>query len=198
MCQLGDKQAIVKRVHTPCQQDLLHAEPEPKQQLVSVIEQTATEAEVVTWMSNNKVPRSELGARHTDGSTALISACRRGMAEVAQSLLAVGAPVHDVNDLGDSALHWASFKAAEVELMVDVVEQLLAAGADPSAIGDCGNTPLHLAAACRSALVRRCTHMHHAQMASKVICTCRPLHLISYINRGHWHICSDRDLHRLT
>lgn len=76
------------------------------------------------------------------------------MAEVAKSLLSVNAAVKDVNDVGDTALHWACFNATEVDGMVDVVEQLLAAGADPSAIGDCGNTPLHLAATCRSALVR--------------------------------------------
>lgn len=179
MFSMGDKKAIVKRVHTACQHDLLPAEPEPKQHLVSIIEQATTEAEVVTWMYNNKVHRSELGARHTDGSTALISACRRGMAEVAKSLLAVSAPVHDVNDVGDTALHWASFKAAEVEHMVDVVEHLLAAGADPSAIGDCGNTPLHLAATCRSALVCRRTQMHQPQtsnLLSTVTCISRPLH----------------------
>lgn len=132
-----------------------HAEAETKQQLVSIIEQATDEAEVTSWMASNKVPRAELGARHVDGSTAIISACRRGMAEVAKSLLAVNAPVQDVNDIGDSALHWASLKAAEVDGMVDVVEQLLSAGADPSAVGDCGNTPLHLAAASRSPLVRR-------------------------------------------
>ena len=133
------------------------AEVETKQQLVSVIEQATVEADVVSWMTSNKIVRAELGARYSDGSTALVSACRRGMVEVAKSLLSVNAPVQDANDLGDTALHWACLKAVEVDGMVEVVEKLLAAGADPSAIGDCGNTPLHLAAASKSALVRTCT-----------------------------------------
>lgn len=114
----------------------------------------------MSWMSTNKVPRSELGTKSIDGSTAIISACRRGMAEVAKALLAVNAPVQDANDAGDSALHWACLNASEIDGMVDVVEQLLAAGADPSALGDCGNTPLHLAAACRSALVRHADRVY--------------------------------------
>eukprot|EP00892_Ulva_mutabilis_P006056 jgi/Ulvmu1/3822/UM018_0033.1 len=138
------------------------ADVETKQQLVAIVEQATTEADVISWMSANKVPRAQLGARNTDGSTALISACRRGMAEVAKSLLAVNAPAQDVNDLGDSALHWACFRASEVDAMVEVVEQLLAAGADPSAVGDRGNTPLHLAAACRSPMAIQLLIMYGA------------------------------------
>jgi hypothetical protein len=76
------------------------------------------------------------------------------MASIAKALLQMQAPVNITNNVGDTALHWACFRAREVDGMTDVIEHLLLAGAEPSAVGDIGNTPLHLAAAASSVPVR--------------------------------------------
>jgi ankyrin repeat protein len=126
-------------------------------QLVDVILNAKDEAEVTAWMEANTILRSALSYRHPeDGTPALIAACRRGMVNVATSLLAVDVPVQDTNSFGDTALHWACLWSSEVTGMLDVVERLLVAGADPSAVGDVGNTPVHLAATANNVMVRSC------------------------------------------
>lgn len=143
-------------------------------QLVDVILHAKEQIEVLRWMESNKVLRCELSYRHPeDGTPALTAACRRGMVEVAISLLEVQCPVQDTNVSGDTALHWACLWSSEVPGMEDVVERLLIAGADPSAVGDVGNTPLHLAATANNLMVRdywstRCKAATGSKLASSV------------------------------
>jgi ankyrin repeat protein len=98
---------------------------------------------------------SLLGARDTDGSTALHCAAWKGHLEVVEHLLAAGSDVHAHNGnehWGTTALHAAAHanNGAIAKVLID-------AGADVNATDPQGRTPLHH------------TTFHKAKAAAKVL-----------------------------
>ena len=82
--------------------------------------------------------RPRLGHRNQAGDSALMLAVLRGHEEVAELLIAAGAPV---NHEGWAPLHYAAFEGREA-----LVDRLLAAGADPGALAPNQANALMLAA----------------------------------------------------
>jgi hypothetical protein len=155
---------------------------------VDVIYHASSEAEVISWMSAHKVPRSEIAHRHKeDGASALLLAVRKRMHAVTKSLLQVQVPVNDANDVGDTPLHWACWRSRDVPEMVTTVELLLLAGADTNVVGDLGNTPLHLAATANCVMV--CPAACSAHVAASALCV---IHTAArYPPSCEWLSCKD-------
>ena len=96
-------------------------------------------AGVRTWLQRG----ADVAAAQGDGMTALHWAAERGHADIADALLAAGAPVGATTRLGRyTPLHLAARRGHAA-----VVTRLLAAKADAAAVASTGVTPLHLAAA---------------------------------------------------
>ncbi len=94
---------------------------------------------VRTWLQRG----ADVAAAQGDGMTALHWAAERGHADIADALLAAGAPVGATTRLGRyTPLHLAARRGHAA-----VVTRLLAAKADAAAVASTGVTPLHLAAA---------------------------------------------------
>ena len=139
--------------------------PPAKIQLASVISEAASENDVLAWLAQHNIKRSELAHQQEPTlSTALMLAVRRCMLAVTSSLLSVQAPVQIADRSGDTPLHWACLRSGEVPGMVGTLEQLLEAGADANAIGDLGNTPLHLAATANCVAAIKLLVMHGAAL----------------------------------
>ena len=89
---------------------------------------------------------TDVAAATLDGSTALLWACYRDDLDIAQLLLAAGAPVNVANDLGVTPL-WAASENRSVVM----VELLLDADADPNVALLSGETAVMVAARSGSA-----------------------------------------------
>jgi len=85
--------------------------------------------------------QADLGARNSEGDTALHRAVEIGLRRLLEVLLARGADAHARTKNGEAALHLAALHPEPI--FADI---LLAAGADPRARNADGETPLHWAA----------------------------------------------------
>jgi len=89
-----------------------------------------------------------------DGTTALMTASRRGHSETVALLISAGANVHAQGRWRSTALHWAADAASQPVLTagrpLEVIEILVAAGADVNARDSNGQTALMIAARSRS------------------------------------------------
>ena len=85
--------------------------------------------------------QADLGARTSEGDTALHRAVEIGLRRLLEVLLARGADAHARTKNGEAALHLAALHPEPI--FADI---LLAAGADPRARNADGETPLHWAA----------------------------------------------------
>ena len=80
--------------------------------------------------------------RKKGGGSKLRRACREGMLDTVQKLIAAGAPIHAIDEaFGRSPLHYAASHG-----QADCVQLLLALGADPEQLDLQHQTPIHLAA----------------------------------------------------
>jgi len=145
-----------------------------KKQVSSISQNSTLPKEVYAWLIEQGVNPRNVNQRLDNGMTALMQACRFGLADVAKTLLHAGANVNLTNNDGNNALWLACFSGdlATIELLLeagvnidnqnitgataliyaasagktDVVKRLLETGANPHIITQDDFTALDLAA----------------------------------------------------
>jgi uncharacterized protein len=142
---------------------LLKAKVSPKGTIS--LEVAATFGHVSTIKKLVKAGAKVRSANKDDhGYTPFIAACQNRQIEAARTLLALGANVNDLDDDGNTALHWAVFGERPDEVHIyrssggphdthfrahddaPLVKLLVSKGAKVDALDSEGNTPLHKAA----------------------------------------------------